>query len=125
MLIRRNLFLFNSLTRIVDGRCLNLSPLTLSPKFAAAEAKEVIEQNASSAAIENKSKFDAGIEELIKDFRWNTQPVSVSEIPLKNVKNDMVDLFGEVLPLTLSVRVENPQVITIIITLLVPRAGIR
>ncbi|XP_070041911.1 ADP-ribosylation factor GTPase-activating protein AGD5-like isoform X5 [Nicotiana tomentosiformis] len=60
-----------------------------------AEAKEVIEQNASSAAIENKSKFDAGIEELIKDFRWNTQPVSVSEIPLKNVKNDMVDLFGE------------------------------
>ncbi|XP_059284327.1 ADP-ribosylation factor GTPase-activating protein AGD5-like [Lycium ferocissimum] len=52
-----------------------------------AEPKAVIQQNASPAAtIENKSKFDAGIEELIKDFQWNTQPVP--ESPLNNVKNE-------------------------------------
>ncbi|MCD7473452.1 hypothetical protein HAX54_015322 [Datura stramonium] len=51
-----------------------------------AEPKAVIQQNASSATIENKNKFDAGIEELIKDFQWNTQPVS--ENPLSNVKNE-------------------------------------
>ncbi|KAM3394210.1 ADP-ribosylation factor GTPase-activating protein AGD5 isoform X1 [Capsicum galapagoense] len=49
-----------------------------------AEPKAVIQQNASSAAIENKNKFDAGIEELIKDFHWNTQPVSAN--PLNSVK---------------------------------------
>ncbi|KAF3623890.1 putative ADP-ribosylation factor GTPase-activating protein AGD5 [Capsicum annuum] len=51
-----------------------------------AEPKAVIQQNASSAAIENKNKFDAGIEELIKDFHWNTQPVSAN--PLNSVKNE-------------------------------------
>lgn len=51
-----------------------------------AEAKTVIEQNARSTVIENKNKFDAGIEELIKDFQWNTQ--SVLENPLQNVKNE-------------------------------------
>ncbi|XP_015068100.1 ADP-ribosylation factor GTPase-activating protein AGD5-like isoform X3 [Solanum pennellii] len=43
----------------------------------------VIQQNAT---IENKNKFDAGIEELIKDFQWNTQPVSAN--PLNNVTNE-------------------------------------
>ncbi|OIT35273.1 PREDICTED: probable ADP-ribosylation factor GTPase-activating protein AGD5 isoform X2 [Nicotiana attenuata] len=51
-----------------------------------AEAKTVIDQNASSTVIENKNKFDAGIEELIKDFQWNTQPIL--ENPLQNVKNE-------------------------------------
>ncbi|XP_009762283.1 uncharacterized protein LOC107787380 isoform X2 [Nicotiana tabacum] len=50
------------------------------------DAKTVIEQNARSTVIENKNKFDAGIEELIKDFQWNTQPVL--ENPLQNVKNE-------------------------------------
>ncbi|KAL3341121.1 hypothetical protein AABB24_025600 [Solanum stoloniferum] len=48
-----------------------------------AEPKAVIQQNAT---IENKNKFDAGIEELIKDFQWNTQPVSAN--PLNNVINE-------------------------------------
>ncbi|KAK4340571.1 hypothetical protein RND71_039072 [Anisodus tanguticus] len=51
-----------------------------------AEPKAVIQQNVHSATIGNKSKFDAGIEELIKDFQWNTQ--SVSENPVNNVKNE-------------------------------------
>lgn len=51
-----------------------------------AEPKAIIQQNAKSATIENKNKFDAGIEELIKDFQWNMQPVS--ENPLSNVKNE-------------------------------------
>ncbi|XP_055828072.1 ADP-ribosylation factor GTPase-activating protein AGD5-like isoform X2 [Solanum dulcamara] len=50
------------------------------------EPKAVIQQNASSATIENKNKFDAGIEELIKDFQWNTQPVSAN--PLSNGNNE-------------------------------------
>ncbi|XP_004234131.2 ADP-ribosylation factor GTPase-activating protein AGD5 isoform X1 [Solanum lycopersicum] len=52
-----------------------------SPKPA--EAKAVIQQNAT---IVNKNKFDAGIEELIKDFQWNTQTVSAK--PLNNVTNE-------------------------------------
>ncbi|CAN4092076.1 unnamed protein product [Withania somnifera] len=51
-----------------------------------AEPKAVTQQIANSATIENKNKFDAGIEELIKDFQWNTQPVSSN--PLNNVKNE-------------------------------------
>ncbi|KAK4733216.1 hypothetical protein R3W88_007477 [Solanum pinnatisectum] len=47
------------------------------------EPKAVIQQNATT---ENKNKFDAGIEELIKDFQWNTQPVSAN--PLNNVINE-------------------------------------
>ncbi|KAL3372617.1 hypothetical protein AABB24_004924, partial [Solanum stoloniferum] len=47
------------------------------------EPKAVIQQNAT---IENKNKFDAGIEELIKDFQWNTRPVSAN--PLNNVINE-------------------------------------
>lgn len=57
------------------------------------EPKVVTQQNASSATIENKNKFDAGIEELIKDFQWNTQPVSQN--PLNNVRNAVMDLFDE------------------------------
>ncbi|XP_015068101.1 ADP-ribosylation factor GTPase-activating protein AGD5-like isoform X2 [Solanum pennellii] len=53
-----------------------------SPKPAEPKAV-VIQQNAT---IENKNKFDAGIEELIKDFQWNTQPVSAN--PLNNVTNE-------------------------------------
>lgn len=80
------------MTRIVDVRCLNLSTLTSSPTFPAAEAKAVIQQNAT---IVNKNKFDAGIEELIKDFQWNTQTVSAK--PLNNVTNEVID---QVFPLS-------------------------
>lgn len=55
-----------------------------------AEPKAVIQQNESSATTENKNKFDAGIEELIKDFQWNTQPVSANA--LNNVKNEQQTL---------------------------------
>lgn len=70
--------------------------------FSAAEPKAVIQQNESSATTENKNKFDAGIEELIKDFQWNTQPVSANA--LNNVKNEVMNLFDEVqIPLALFV----------------------
>nr|GMC88004.1 ADP-ribosylation factor GTPase-activating protein AGD5-like isoform X1 [Ipomoea batatas] len=40
-------------------------------------AKPVEQQNVSSTVTKSKNKFDPGIEELMKDFNWNTQPQPV------------------------------------------------
>nr|GMC83819.1 probable ADP-ribosylation factor GTPase-activating protein AGD5 isoform X2 [Ipomoea batatas] len=46
-----------------------------------ARAKPVEQQNVSSTVTKSKNKFDPGIEELMKDFNWNTQPAKITVSP--------------------------------------------
>ncbi|KAL3519661.1 hypothetical protein ACH5RR_017810 [Cinchona calisaya] len=59
----------------------------------AAEATQSIEQNVPPNVAENKSKLDSGIEELLKDFQWNTP--AVAGIGLTDAKNDTMSLVDK------------------------------
>ncbi|XP_019162410.1 PREDICTED: probable ADP-ribosylation factor GTPase-activating protein AGD5 isoform X2 [Ipomoea nil] len=45
------------------------------------QAQPVEQQNVSSTVTKGKNKFDPGIEELMKDFNWNTQPAKITVSP--------------------------------------------
>lgn len=62
--------------------------------IAAAEDTHFSEQKVQSNVAENKSRLDSGIEELLKDFQWNTPPVVGK--PLNNMKNDTMSLTEKV-----------------------------
>ncbi|XP_027105176.1 ADP-ribosylation factor GTPase-activating protein AGD5 isoform X1 [Coffea arabica] len=58
-----------------------------------AEATQCFEQKVPSKVAENKSKLDSGIEELLRDFQWNT-PTVVGK-PLDDMKNDTMSLIDK------------------------------
>ncbi|CAI9087594.1 OLC1v1021705C1 [Oldenlandia corymbosa var. corymbosa] len=67
----------------------------------AAETPPTMDSKVVTPMTENRSKFDSGIEELLRDFQWNT-PAIVGK-PVEDAKNDItekptVEVFHPVQP---------------------------